>query len=219
MLFVLCGILLAGSTAEAQPNLNFKRVTVNWPVVELYFAVGCNGQPAYSMAKQDFRILENGREIKNFTLSCPDPTVRASVSAALVFDASGSMQGAGNAGAKQAGRAFVDLMDGVVDQATIIYFNAQVVISQQMTTLKPLLYASVDALPAGGFTAVWDGCHAGIVELINKGVNQSRFVILMTDGDDRRPLLSDAERGTAGGDLPGNIHDRVPGFPGMRHHV
>ena len=193
--FVLLIMAFLGlsQTAEAQPNLNFKRITVNWPTIELYFSVGCNGNPAYNMAKQDFKIFENGVEVKDFTLWCPDPTVRCAISVALVFDASGSMSGTGNAGAKAAGRAFVDLMDGVLDEATIIWFNTQVNIAQQMTTLKPLLMSAVDGLPAGGGTAVWDGCYAGIIELINNGVNQCRAVIVMTDGGDNSSTRTPAE--------------------------
>ncbi|MCB2205016.1 VWA domain-containing protein [bacterium] len=185
--------LLALSVTYAQPNLNFKRVTVNWPTIELYFSVGCNGNPAYNMAKQDFKIFENDIEVKDFTLWCPDPSVRCGMSVALVFDASGSMSGAGNAGAKAAGRAFVDGMDGMIDEATVIWFNTQVNIAQQMTTLKPLLYSAVDGIPAGGGTAVWDGCYAGIIELINNGVNQCRAVIVMTDGGDNSSTRTPAE--------------------------
>ena len=58
----------------AQPNLNFKRVTVNWPTMELYFQVGCDGLPSYNLSKTDFKIFENGIEVKDFTLWCPDPT-------------------------------------------------------------------------------------------------------------------------------------------------
>ncbi|HOJ05824.1 MAG TPA: VWA domain-containing protein, partial [Bacteroidota bacterium] len=181
-LFVLCCLSL--STVQAQPNLTFKRVTVNWPTVELYFSVGCNGNPSYNLAKQDFRIYENGVEVKDFTLWCPDPTVRCAISVALVFDASGSMSGSPNAGAKIAGQAFVDLMDGVIDEATVIHFNSMVNIYQQMTTNKPMLSAAVDALPASGGTAVWDAIYAGLLELLNNGVNQCRAVIALTDGQD-----------------------------------
>ncbi|MGB5073846.1 MAG: hypothetical protein WBQ23_06900, partial [Bacteroidota bacterium] len=88
--FVLAVLLFAssGSVMQAQPNLNLKRVTVNWPTVELYFSVGCNGSPSYNMAKQDFRIFENGVEVKDFTLWCPDPMIRCAISVSLVFDAS-----------------------------------------------------------------------------------------------------------------------------------
>ena len=192
-IIALFGVLLLGNALQAQPNLNFKRVTVNWPTIELYMAVGCNGNPAYNMAQQDFRIFENGVEVKDFTLSCPDPTVRCAISVALVYDASGSMQGSGNAGAKQAGRAFVDLMDGVRDEATLIYFNSGVTVLQQMTTIKPLLYAAVDNLPAGGMTAVWDGCYEGLIELINNGVNPCQAVILLTDGTDNTSTRTPTE--------------------------
>jgi len=187
-----CAILFGG-TADAQPNLNFKRITVNWPTIELYFSVGCNGNPVYNMAKQDFKVFENGAEVKDFTLWCPDPTVRCAISVALVFDASGSMMGTGNAGAKAGGREFVDQMDGQIDEAAIIWFNTQVNIQQQMTTLKPLLYSAVDALPASGGTAVWDGTYAGVIELINNGINQCRAVIVVTDGGDNASTRTPAE--------------------------
>ncbi|MBN1447030.1 MAG: VWA domain-containing protein [Bacteroidetes bacterium] len=189
-LFLLLGCI---PDAQAQPNLNFKRITVNWPTIELYFVVGCNGQPAYNMAKQDFRIFENGVEVPDFTLWCPDPTVRCPISVSLVFDASGSMSGAGNAGAKAGGRAFVDKMDGQIDEAAIIWFTSVVNIQQHMTTIKPMLYASIDALPASGATAVWDGCYAGILELINNGVNQCRAVIVLTDGGDNSSTRTPSE--------------------------
>jgi hypothetical protein len=122
-------LLFSATTAvEAQPNLNFKRVTANWPTIELYFSVGCDGDPAYNMAKQDFKIFENGVEVTEFTLWCPDPTIRCAISVSMVFDASGSMMGSPNAGAKQAGNAFVDLMDGLVDEAAIIWFTPVVTV-------------------------------------------------------------------------------------------
>ncbi len=184
MIALALACMAAPETARSQPNLNFKRVTVNWPTIELYFSVGCDGNPAYNMTKQDFRIFENGQEIKDFTLWCPDPTIRCAISVALVFDASGSMAGTSNTEAKQAGHAFVDLMDGVVDEAAVIWFNTNVTVYQQMTTAKPMLHSAIDALPAGGGSALWDGAYAAILELVNNGVNQCRAVILMTDGGD-----------------------------------
>ncbi|HOJ05681.1 MAG TPA: T9SS type A sorting domain-containing protein [Bacteroidota bacterium] len=186
-------LLALCASSNAQPNLTFKRLTVNWPTIELYFSVGCNGNPAYNMTKQDMRIYENGVEVRDFTLWCPDPTVRCAISVSLVFDCSGSMSGSGNAGAKQAGHAFVDLMDGVIDEATIIFFNTMVTVQQQMTTNKALLHTAVDALPTGGGTAVWDGIYGGIIELLNNGVNQSRAVIAMTDGGDNASTRTPAE--------------------------
>ena len=184
MMLLFVALFVTNGVIEAQPNLTFKRVNVNWPTVELFLSVGCDGAPAYNMAKQDFHIYENGIEITNFTLSCPDPTIRCAMSVSLVFDASGSMAGPGTVGAKEAGHAFIDLMDGVHDEAAILWFSSVVTIMQQMTNNKPALSSAVDALPAGGVTAVWDGIYAGLLQLINNGVNQCRGVIVLTDGGD-----------------------------------
>lgn len=186
-------LLLAAGTAVAQPNLNFKRVTVNWPTVELYFSTGCNGQPYYNLKQSDFRIFDSGEEVKDFTLYCPDPTVRCPISVSLVFDASGSMMGSGNAGAKQAGHTFIDLMDGLIDEAALLYFTQVVKTQQQMTADRALLHIAAEALPASGATAVWDGTYAGIIELINNGRNQCRAVIVLTDGGDNSSTRTVAE--------------------------
>ncbi|MBR9974891.1 MAG: VWA domain-containing protein [Bacteroidetes bacterium] len=186
-------LLLAAGAAQAQPNLNFKRVLVDWPTVELYFSAGCNGQPYFNLRPSDFRILENGNEVKDFTLYCPDPRVRCPISVSLVFDASGSMQGAGNAGAKQAGHTFIDLMDGLIDEAALLHFTQVVTTQQQMTADRALLHTATEALPAFGATAVWDGTYAGIIELINNGRNQCRAVIVLTDGGDNSSTRTVAE--------------------------
>jgi von Willebrand factor type A domain-containing protein len=171
--------------ASAQPVLNFKRIVNNWPTIELYFTVACNGQPEYNFNKeQNFRVVENGIEIGTFTLWCPDPRIRCAISVALVFDASGSMNGAGNAGAKAAGNAFVDLMDGLVDEAAIIWFTSAVTVRLGMTTNLTDLHTAINSLPASGATAVWDGIYVGLQELINSGNNPCRAVIAMTDGGD-----------------------------------
>jgi hypothetical protein len=184
---VLCSLGAADRLA-AQPVLNFKRIISNWPTVELYFTVGCNGTPAYFTDKKYFKVVENGVEIGEFELWCPDPTMRCAMSTALVFDASGSMMGSGNAGAKAAGNAYVDLLDGTADEATVIWFNTTVTVYQSMTTAKDLLHNAINALPASGATAVWDGIYIGVMELVHNGVNQCRSVIAMTDGGDNSSM-------------------------------
>jgi uncharacterized protein YegL len=177
-------MFVAQSDASAQPQLNFKRIVNNWPTIEVYFSVGCNGQPAYFTDKRYFKVVENGIEIGEFELWCPDPTMRCAISVALVFDASGSMMGSGTAGAKAAGNAFVDMMDGVVDEAAVIWYNDSVRTRQGMTTSLDLLHSAINTLPASGGTVLWDGILSGVLELINNGVNQCRAVVAMTDGQD-----------------------------------
>ena len=182
---LLVSVLFLSANAHAQADITLKRAVNNWPTIELYFTVSCDGDPRYFFNKDDdFAIYENGVEIGEFTLWCPDPRQRCAISVALVFDASGSMGGAGNAGAKAAGRAFIDQMDGIQDEAALIWFNSSVNLELSTTTNKAALYAAVDALPASGATAVWDGIYEGVQEVIATGSNPCRAVIAMTDGGD-----------------------------------
>jgi hypothetical protein len=177
-------MMVFSAVGMAQPNLTFKRITVNWPTIEVYFAVGCEGAPMYNMTKQDFRIRENGEEVKDFTLWCPDPSIRCALSVAFVADVSGSMRGDALEEAKRNIGYFIDLLDGVLDEATIITAGSETRVTQQMTTIKPLLYWAKDSLRAAGASRLYDGMYEGILTLINSGVNQCRAVLVFSDGHD-----------------------------------
>ncbi len=168
----------------AQPMLTFKRVTVNWPTIELYFAAGCDSNPAYNMSKDNFRILENGEDVGAFTLWCPDPTIRCAVSMAMVLDVSGSMSGAPFDRIRSGAHAMVDLFDGVIDEMTIVAAATDVFIPCSMTTVKPQLHACIDGLRSGGATRIWDAVDAGLDELLRAGTNQCRALLVFTDGGD-----------------------------------
>lgn len=192
LLVVACWVaLLAG--ASAQPVLTFKRVISNWPTIELYFTVGCNGQALFTLQPGNFKVFENGIEIGDFTLWCPDPRQRCAISVALVFDASGSMSGGGNAGAIQAGLDFVSNMDGVLDEASVVWFTQNVTVAQTMTTSKTALQGAISNLPANGATACWDGIYEGLLQVIRSGTNPCRAVIALTDGDDNSSTRTPAE--------------------------
>ncbi|MBI5647569.1 MAG: VWA domain-containing protein [Ignavibacteriae bacterium] len=191
--FLIAVVVSFPFTVAAQPQLNFKRVTNNWPTIELYFTVGCQGQPVWLTDKSAVTVTENGAPIHDFTLFCPDQTFDCRLSTALVFDASGSMQGAGNAGAKAGGNAFVDLMDGIADEAAVLWFNSWPTLAQPMTIYKDLLHNAINALPASGTTAAWDGIYSGVLEIINNGVNECRAVVALTDGGDASSSRSPQE--------------------------
>jgi hypothetical protein len=179
---------------SAQPQLNFKRVVIErWPDIELYFRATCDSQPVWFTSRSNFEVKENGKAVGNFDLWCPDAIMDPRISAALVFDASASMAGAGNAGAKAGGHAFIDYMDGICDETAVVWYNSMVTGQQGMTTSKDLLHAAVNSLPASGNTAVWDGVYFGLLELINNGVNMSRGMVVLTDGMDNSSSRTPAE--------------------------
>ncbi|MCZ7558585.1 MAG: VWA domain-containing protein [Bacteroidia bacterium] len=182
---VLCAVLPGWYEAEAQPVLSFKRVTVNWPTMELHIAYGCDGFQRYDAEKRNFRIFENGEEITDFTFWCPPPMGwRVPASLALVMDVSGSMRGRAMTVAKQSAQAIVDLCDGRNDELMLLEAGAQALVSVPFTSNKAQLHAPIASCSPGGPTALYDGIYAGLQEMVAGGVNPSRAVLVFTDGGD-----------------------------------
>ena len=181
---MLVAIFLVIQTVSiAQPRLNFKRIDAfTFPDITLYVTVKCNGEARLDLKKENFTIRENGKIVTDFEVICPDPLVHCCISVALVIDKSLSMQGNKIQRAKEAAKVFVDMMDGVCDEATLVSFGGDVVVDVFMTTDKTLLKKGIDGLVLNFGTLLWDGTYAGISELVNNGVNECRAVILLTDG-------------------------------------
>ncbi len=109
---IVVGLFIAQFALEAQPVLNLKRLNNLWPNIELFFEVGCNGQPSYSFDQtQNLTLKENGIEITNFVLYKYDPTVRCNVSIGLVLDASSAMSAGNTSDAKFAANYIVNQFD------------------------------------------------------------------------------------------------------------
>ncbi len=179
--------MILSSSAWAQPTA---RITTMHAVrgnsqAQLTLHVKCDDVVQYQLSASQLSIIDNGEPVEEFTITeSSSPAVRNVFSTAIVLDASGSMSGAGNAGAKAAASAFVSFMDSVADEAAVFYFNSTPVLMQTMTTSKALLQASVSQLPASGATAVWDAMYEGIVMVANSGVNSKKSVVVLTDGAD-----------------------------------
>jgi Mg-chelatase subunit ChlD len=106
------------------------------------------------------------------------------ISVALVLDASGSMSGYGNTLAKNGALAFVDSLDGKIDEAAIIWFTDAVTIRQAITHDRDSLRSAISVLPATGGTALWDGTYQGLLMMKGGATNRTKAVIVLTDGVD-----------------------------------
>ncbi len=179
--------LLAGAMpAAAQPTLDFSRIDVVGSEIELFFSAGCDSTPVYGLTEQDIRIEENDVDVPDFTLSCPDSSVRYPMSVALVFDASSTMTASRLTNAKNAGRAFVEEMDGVTDEAAVLWFAQGVTLLQPMTTSKADLMNAMNGLPTSVASTrhLYEGIYQAVTTLIQSGSNDTRAVVVLTDGGD-----------------------------------
>jgi VWFA-related protein len=157
-------------------------------------AIRCNGESQYDLMRSQLVVTDNGMPVNDFDIiESSSPAVRNPFSAVMVLDASGSMMGASNTAAITAGSAFVDFMDGAVDEAAIFWFTEVVTLNQTMTTSKALLNTAVQALPANGATAFYDGIYYGLLELQANGSNTKKAVLVLSDGGDNSSMHTPAE--------------------------
>jgi hypothetical protein len=174
---VLAGICTAPTLA--QTNLNLRRVINNWPTIELYFTVACDGTPAYPADRALFSVRENGVEKTDLTLWAPAPLQRMSFSVGLVYDASNAMSGDGIAGIRAATTALTDVMDGIGDEAMIVTSGNPPLVRQAMTPSKMKLQTATNTIMASGIPAMYDAIHAGLVETIANGTQPARALIVV----------------------------------------
>jgi len=193
LVLLLCLLAFNFSSVTAQPVLSILETDAGWPIIHITFMVECDGKTV-EVGEDDVRVFQDGYEIRDVRIRCS--SVQYAISAAFVCDASASME-IGNptplSGLKTAMHAFIDQMDGVLDEATIITFSNIISIRQSMTPFKSVLHSAVDNLNTTGGRALWDGAYAGILELINDGVNQSSSVILITSGEDDSSMRNSFE--------------------------
>ena len=185
LILVLMIVLCNSAFSQNAARITTAQLQRGVPEATFTLNVLCNGEPVYNLTNSQLTITDNGLPVQDYSITeYASAIARYPISVALVLDASGSMMGAGNAGAKGAGHAFVDFLDSLSDESAVLWFNQTVLLQQTMTSNKFLLHNAVDVLPANGATAVWDGILSGINEVAANGTNQKRAVLVMTDGGD-----------------------------------
>jgi len=102
--------------------------------------------------------------------------------AILVFDTSGSMAGAGIAGARRAALAFAASVPADVKVGLVAFADRPREILAP-TTSRAALQAAVDRLTAAGETSLYDGVSLGLRAL---GTSGERALLVLSDGADTR---------------------------------
>lgn len=104
----------------------------------------------------------------------------------LVFDTSGSMAGAGIAGARRAALAFAASVPADVKVGLVAFANRPRVVLEP-TLSRPALKDAVSKLEASGETALYDGVGRGLKLL---GTTNERVLVVLSDGADTRSRKS-----------------------------
>ncbi len=182
-ILTVIALLVLLSPLHAQPDLSVHRVRAdNWPTVEVYYSLRCNGIFLPTHAQQ-FQVSEDGIPVQNFTRDCPDTTATGVGSVALVLDGSASTAGNLNQWIRSAASGFIQNMYAA-DQAAVLHYSTTATLFQQMTSDVTTLINAVNQLQAGGQSATWDALALGVQHVIATGQRPYRAVILVLDGFD-----------------------------------
>jgi Ca-activated chloride channel homolog len=135
-----------------------------------------NEQFVGDLGKDDFRLLEDGKEQTIQEFSAEDRPITM----AILLDTSGSMKDRMKEVHAAAG-AFVGTLRPE-DRALVIAFDDKVFLLQDLTSDQAALEESVESTEAIGATAIYDALHAAFRKL--KGIPGRKAIVLLSDGDD-----------------------------------
>jgi len=162
--------------------INFNKINIDsFPLVKCYFTVTDQANiPIGDIEKSYIVLKEDGKVISTFNFITKSD-VASSVSATLVIDQSGSMEGQKLRDAKNAATAFVNELS-VNDIASVVSFNKDVRIRKDFTSDKTELINAINSISAFDETALFDAIARAIDSLKFKPGNKA--IIALTDGMD-----------------------------------
>ena len=188
---ILIGLALAATDHAWGANTPKVKITAIQMLpakkVRVYVSLtGSNGEPLPDSLKVRLELKEQGRLVSSQTLS-----EGWSVDSVLVLDLSGSMRGEKLARAKEAAKLYVaDAPDTY--RIAVIGFADHASIVCPFTRNKNLLETRIDALSAGGNTALQDAIGSALEMLEGES---RKALLVVTDGRENKSV---AHAGTAG---------------------
>lgn len=174
---------LLAQLLPAQGKLTLPSIEVSGMEIRVQCVATVDGRRVFP-GQHDFEVSIDGRRVvSDISVFCRDSTEEfAGVSAALVVDMSGSMREAKGDSALEGLRAYLSSMDGRRDEATLLFFNNFVRIAHIMSPDTASLGEALQEYAPYGGGVLWDAAFAGLVELHSMGINNTRAVIVLSDG-------------------------------------
>ena len=140
------------------------------------------------LSKENFRVYEDKVEqvISHFNQQA------APISVGIIFDVSGSMKDNSNIlKAKNAITRFLE-SGNPEDEYFLITFNEKTKLAKSFTAKSSALQNEVAFQKPGGQTALYDAVYMGL-DQIQRGRNEKKALILITDGEDNSSRYSRSE--------------------------
>ncbi len=140
------------------------------------------------LGKEHFRVYEDKveQDISHFNQQS------APISVGIIFDVSGSMKDNNNIlKAKSAITRFLD-SGNPQDEYFLITFNDKTKLAKSLTSTSSALQNEVAFQKPGGQTALYDAVYMGL-DQIQRGTNEKKALILITDGEDNSSRYSRGE--------------------------
>jgi VWFA-related protein len=187
---VACSLsfISAGLTQQAHQLQVTSVVTDAWPAVQATITLtDAGGRPVSGLSAPAFRA-SSGDTVLPVTAATTISNPEVGIAVVLTIDVSGSMAGEPLAEAKAAAKALTARL-GTTDQAAVVSFSNQPAVVQGFTADKPALDRAIDALAAGGNTALYAAVQTS-TQLAEQAPLPRRAVVLLSDG---------LEYGTGGG--------------------
>jgi tight adherence protein B len=178
---VLCvaAVLLGSGGPAAAANGRIVAISSADGTIEMVFQAS-ELPPGQSVDAASVRVEVDGVEVPATAKPLGGGAKPVSRTAVLVMDVSGSMKGAGLAGAKRAAAAFLAAIPADV-RVGLVTFGNTARVSVAPTTDRGAVADAVSKLTADGSTALYDGTILGVK---TAGVAGLRTVLVLSDGAD-----------------------------------
>jgi Ca-activated chloride channel family protein len=150
---------------------------------QLYVNVTSSSGRVRDLERSDFRIVDGGRPEEIVTFENGD----IPMTAVLLLDCSGSMEGERFQAALRGARTFLGRM-APLDEAKLMLFSDRLLGTTAFTRDSEVLEAALESVEPSGGTAINDYLYAGLKLL--DGRQGRRVVVLFTDGLDLHSLLA-----------------------------
>ena len=182
--FICCASTWAAQSQPAAPGLDI-RVDTTLVVIPVTVTDAMN-RFVLGLGKQDFRVLEDGKEQQVKQFSDED----APLSVGLLVDTSGSM-GTKIDTSRQAVAQFLKTMNAQ-DEAFLIEFSDRAEVAMPFTKDAGELQSKLGSAEPQGLTALLDAVHLGISEM-KKAKNPRKALLIISDGGDNNSRYTATE--------------------------